>query len=138
MKAIIKKIWLGSDVIMAVGSMVKTAVEVRHMLKEIGYACSLVNARFVKPIDEEQIREVIKEHKLIVTMEENVEKGGYGDSVRRYVDEITEGAVKVLQIAIPDVYVEHGNVDLLKKELGMDEGTIAKRIVTAYVGIERQ
>ncbi len=124
--------------IMAVGSMVKTAVEVRHMLKEIGYACSLVNARFVKPIDEEQIREVIKEHKLIVTMEENVEKGGYGDSVRRYVDEITEGAVKVLQIAIPDVYVEHGNVDLLKKELGMDEGTIAKRIVTAYVGIERQ
>ena len=124
--------------IMAVGSMVKTAVEVRHMLKEIGYACSLVNARFVKPIDEEQIREVIKEHKWIVTMEENVEKGGYGDSVRRYVDEITEGAVKVLQIAIPDVYVEHGNVDLLKKELGMDEGTIAKRIVTAYVGIERQ
>lgn len=124
--------------IMAVGSMVKTAVEVRHMLKEIGYACSLVNARFVKPIDEEQIREVIKEHKLIVTMEENVEKGGYGDSVRRFVDEITEGAVKVLQIAIPDVYVEHGNVDLLKKELGMDEGTIAKRIVTAYVGIERQ
>lgn len=124
--------------IMAVGSMVKTAVEVRHMLKEIGYACSLVNARFVKPIDEEQIREVIKEHKLIVTMEENVEKGGYGDSVRRYVDEITEGAVKVLQIAIPDVYVEHGNVDLLKKELGMDDGTIAKRIVTAYVGIERQ
>lgn len=124
--------------ILAVGSMVKTAAEVRHILKDIGYACSLVNARFVKPIDEEQIQEVIKDHKLIVTMEENVEKGGYGDSVRAFVDSVSGGKVKVLQIGIPDVYVEHGNVDILKKELGMDEATVAKRIVTAYAGIERQ
>ena len=123
--------------ILAVGSMVKTAAEVRHILKDIGYACSLINARFVKPIDEEQLREVIKDHRLIVTMEENVEKGGYGDSVRDFVDSVSDGKVKVLQIGIPDVYVEHGNVDILKKELGMDEGTVAKRIVTAYVGIER-
>ena len=124
--------------ILAVGSMVKTAAEVRHILKDIGYACSLVNARFVKPIDEEQLREVIKDHRLIVTMEENVEKGGYGDSVRDFVDSVSDGKVKVLQIGIPDVYVEHGNVDILKKELGMDEATVAKRIVTAYAGIERQ
>ena len=124
--------------ILAVGSMVKTAAEVRHILKDIGYACSLVNARFVKPIDEEQLREVIKDHRLIVTMEENVEKGGYGDSVRDFVDSVSDGKVKVLQIGIPDVYVEHGNVDILKKELGMDEVTVAKRIVTAYAGIERQ
>ena len=124
--------------ILAVGSMVKTAAEVRHILKDIGYACSLINARFVKPIDEEQLREVIKDHRLIVTMEENVEKGGYGDSVRDFVDSVSDGKVKVLQIGIPDVYVEHGNVDILKKELGMDEATVAKRIVTAYAGIERQ
>ena len=124
--------------ILAVGSMVKTSAEVRHILKDIGYACSLVNARFVKPIDEEQLREVIKDHRLIVTMEENVEKGGYGDSVRDFVDSVSDGKVKVLQIGIPDVYVEHGNVDILKKELGMDEATVAKRIVTAYAGIERQ
>ena len=124
--------------ILAVGSMVKTAAEVRHILKDIGYACSLVNARFVKPIDEEQLREVIKDHRLIVTMQENVEKGGYGDSVRDFVDSVSDGKVKVLQIGIPDVYVEHGNVDILKKELGMDEATVAKRIVTAYAGIERQ
>ena len=69
-------------------------------------------------------------------MEENVEKGGYGDSVRDFVDSVSDGKVKVLQIGIPDVYVEHGNVDILKKELGMDEATVAKRIVTAYAGIE--
>ncbi len=59
-------------VLVAVGSMVKTAVRVRQRLKEIGYACSLVNACFVKPLDEDMIREMVKGHKLLVTMEENV------------------------------------------------------------------
>ena len=120
--------------IMAVGSMVETAVDVRRALKEMDYACSLVNARFVKPIDEEQIREIAKEHKLLVTLEENVEKGGFGESVQSFVN-AHNLEIKVLTIAIGDMYVEHGNVDMLKHELGLDSECITRRIVSTYVGL---
>ena len=95
--------------------------------KEKGYSCTLVNARFVKPIDEENIKELSKEHKLLVTMEENVASGGYGEKVRAFVDE-QELDTEVLTVAIPDEYVEHGNVDILKKEVGIDAETIQNRI----------
>lgn len=115
----------------AVGSMVKTAVTVRNLLKEKGISCTLVNARFVKPIDEEMINEISKNHKLIVTMEENVESGGYGEKVRTYVDD-NKIEVEVLSIYIPDEYVEHGNVDLLKKEVGLDAETIVQKTLKLY------
>ncbi|MDD6811267.1 MAG: 1-deoxy-D-xylulose-5-phosphate synthase [Lachnospiraceae bacterium] len=118
----------------AVGSMVKVALEVRGQLKDMGYSCSLTNARFVKPIDEKAIEEACKEHKLIVTMEENVASGGYGEKVREYVDSLN-AATKVLNIAIPDEYVEHGNVELLKQEVGIDADSIVKKVVTAYIGL---
>ncbi len=119
-------------VLLAVGSMVKTAVEVRDELKDKGYSCSLVNARFVKPIDEEMIGELCKEHKLIVTLEENVLSGGYGEKVLEFVDR-NNLAASVMMIGVPDEYVEHGNVDLLKQEIGMDSSSIVKRIVTEYI-----
>jgi len=121
--------------ILAVGSMVETAVTVRKALKEMGYACSLVNARFVKPIDEEQILSIAKEHKLLVTLEENVVKGGFGESVLDYIH-TQELKLKVLNIGIVDMYVEHGSVDVLKQELGINAECITKRIVTAYVGMD--
>lgn len=118
--------------LLPIGSMVKTAVEVRQIIKDTGYSCSLINARFAKPIDEEQIRGLAAEHKLLVTMEENVDKGGFGDSVRAYVDSLDCG-MKVLQIAIPDVYVEHGSVNVLKEMLGIDAASVAKRVIMAYL-----
>ena len=118
----------------AVGSMVKVALDVRSKLKDMGYSCSLTNARFVKPIDEEAIEQACKEHKLIVTMEENVASGGYGEKVRAYVDSLNV-STKVLNIAIPDEYVEHGNVDLLKQEVGIDAESVVKRVVTSYIGL---
>ena len=65
----------------AVGSMVKTAVEVREALKEKGISCTVVNARFVKPIDENMVRYLAKNHDLIVPMEENVASGGLSEKV---------------------------------------------------------
>ena len=121
-------------ILFAVGSMVKVALDVREQLKERGYSCSLTNARFVKPIDEQAIREACREHRLIVTMEENVASGGYGEKVRAYVDEIGEAA-QVLNIAIPDEYVEHGNVELLKREIGIDADSIVMKIMTRYVSM---
>ncbi len=121
-------------ILFAVGSMVKVALDVREQLKERGYSCSLTNARFVKPIDEQAIREACREHRLIVTLEENVASGGYGEKVRAYVDEIGESA-QVLNIAIPDEYVEHGNVELLKREIGIDADSIVMKIMTRYVSM---
>ena len=65
--------------LLAVGNMVKIAEQVRKNLKEIGYSCTLVNARFVKPIDTEVLDMLSADHKLLVTMEENVRSGGYGE-----------------------------------------------------------
>lgn len=119
-------------ILIAVGSMVRVAQEVRHQLKERGYSCSLTNARFVKPIDEEAVRAATTEHRLIVTMEENVASGGYGEKVREFVDRIGNPS-HVLSIAIPDEYVEHGNVEMLKQEIGIDADSIVKKIITGYI-----
>lgn len=115
--------------LLAVGSMVKTAVEVRERLKEEGRKVSLVNVRFVKPMDPVMF-EMAKRHRLVVTLEENVITGGFGEQFRM---EYETGAgrdhpVKILHVALPDDYIEHGKVDELKKELGMDADSIAERI----------
>ncbi len=114
--------------LIAVGSMVKTALTVREMLIQKGYSCSVINARFVKPIDTEILDEVVKEHHLIVTMEENVASGGFGEKVRNYLDENAPN-VKLITIHIPDEYVEHGNVEILRHEVGIDAETIEYRIL---------
>ncbi len=114
--------------LVAVGSMVKTALTVREQLICKGYDCSIINARFVKPIDAELIGAVSTSHKLIVTMEENVASGGFGEKVRAYLDSIHAEA-KLLCISIPDEYVEHGNVEILRKEVGIDADTITDRIL---------
>lgn len=117
--------------LLAVGSMVKTAEGVRERLKECGLSCTLVNARFVKPMDEEMVCRLSASHRLIVTMEENVESGGFGERVRTFADE-QELPGQILSITIPDEYVEHGNVELLKKEIGIDEETVTKRILEEW------
>ena len=117
--------------LLAVGSMVKTAEGVRERLKECGLSCTLVNARFVKPMDEEMMCRLSATHRLIVTMEENVESGGFGERVRTFADE-QELPGQILSITIPDEYVEHGNVELLKKEIGIDEESVTKRILEEW------
>lgn len=122
-------IYLEKDVcLLAVGSMVKTAEEVRRLIREAGYGCSLINARFVKPIDEKAVEYAKKHHGITVAMEENVASGGYGERVREYFDTLP-GEGELLNFAIPDEYVEHGNVDLLKKEIGIDAASIAGAIL---------
>ena len=123
--------------LIAVGSMVKTALEVREELVQKGYSVSLVNARFVKPIDENMVKALCKDHKLLVTMEENVASGGFGEKVRDYLQTLDTDA-KVLSIALPDAYVEHGNVDILRKEVGIDNDSIIQKVTEKYKTIYRE
>jgi 1-deoxy-D-xylulose-5-phosphate synthase len=118
--------------LVAVGSMVKTAIEVREMMKALGYNCTVVNARFVKPVDEAMLTYLAQDHRLVVTMEENIKNGGFGEKVLEYYNE-TGADVEVLQAALPDEYIEHGNVDLLKQETCIDAESIFKRIIAQYL-----
>lgn len=123
--------------LLAVGSMVSTGEHVREKLKSEGWSCTLANGRFVKPFDEEMVDRLAKNHWLIVTMEENVLQGGYGLMVTRYIHEHYPH-VKVMNIAIPDGYVEHGNVSLLRKGLGIDSDSVIWRMKKEYLDTERQ
>ncbi|MBO4375587.1 MAG: 1-deoxy-D-xylulose-5-phosphate synthase [Lachnospiraceae bacterium] len=113
----------------ALGSMVKTAEEVRNILKEKGYFCSLINARFAKPIDEEAVSIAAGRHELIVTMEENVASGGYGEKVLEYANRAGLDT-NILNITLPDEYIEHGRPDILKNELKLDAAGIADTILS--------
>lgn len=124
-------IWREGEIaLFAAGSMVKTAEQVRERLKEQGHDVSLINARFVKPVDEEAIKEACRGHRLIVTLEENVSCGGYGEKV---LDCMNRNGLRnlCLNISIPDAYVEHGDVEALKREIGIDADSIVERVCAA-------
>ena len=119
----------GSKVaLLAVGSMVKHAEKVRELLLEDGIDATLVNARFVKPIDEELIDELAEDHTIFVTMEENVENGGYGQNVISYICD-KHLMVRHISISIKDMFVEHGKVYELYKRLGLDPESIHNKIL---------
>lgn len=117
--------------LLALGSMVLTADNVRQVLIKQGYKVTLVNARFVKPIDKDMVDYVCQNHKLIVTLEENVSSGGFGRTVCQYINDSGYDN-KVLSIALPDDYIEHGSVDILRHETGIDEENIIARIKESY------
>lgn len=120
----------------ALGSMVSTGEHVREKLKARGYSCTLVNARFAKPMDTDMLDRLCRNHDLIVTMEENVLRGGLGMCATRYIHEHYP-QVRVIQVALPDAYVEHGNVSLLREMLGIDSDSVIRRLEREYFGKER-
>jgi len=116
--------------LLAVGSMVKTAVQVREMLLQDKINPTLVNARFVKPLDKKMLDRLAKEHKILVTMEENVATGGFGSQVADYMQR-EHPEVKILTIALPDSFIEHGNPEKLKEKAGIDAVSVYKKIKEA-------
>ena len=118
----------GGVAIFAAGAMVEVAEKVREILKEKGYECSLVNARFIKPLDGDMLIRMSESHDLIVTMEDNVLSGGYGEHVTAFC-EMNELKASVLSIAVPDEFVPHGSIAILREKLGMDPLSVAGRII---------
>ena len=112
----------------AIGSMVQTAWEVRALLETKGIMATVVNARFAVPFDRDLVQTLAESHDLLVVLEENVASGGLGQHVASMLME-EEISVRFLSIAIPDCFVEHGDVGELKKALGMDPDSVAERIM---------
>ena len=123
--------------LISVGHMFETAAKVREKLKEAGLNASLINARFVKPLDEERIAKLAEDHRLLVTIEENVESGGFGERVLEFANRMALD-VRILNITLPDDYIEHGSVDMLRKEVMLDEESILKKVLTVYAGMQHE
>ena len=125
-------IYRGAQVaLFALGSMVETACRVRELLMEDGIECTVVNARFAKPLDTGVIRELLDGHDVFVTLEENVESGGFGQAVLGEIGDRL-GDKRFVNISLPDRFVEHGDVGQLKCYLGIDADSVAERIRGVY------
>jgi len=119
----------GQDVaILAIGATVKPALDAEQILTDQGLSATVINARFVKPLDSQLITGIARKMKHIVTVEENVLQGGFGSSVLECLaDEgITEN--HVLRLGIRDRFVEHGSQKVLREEYGLDARGIARAV----------
>ena len=125
----------GGDVaLLAVGSMVAEAIEVRDLLEKRGIHAALVNCRSVKPMDEKMLRQLA--NRPIVTMEEHVLTGGFGSVVCAFLS--GEGLpAPMLSFGIPDTFVQHGRRDQLLKYLGLTPELMTQRIVIALKNGEK-
>lgn len=127
-----KSEWIrrGSRVaLLAIGTMVETAMEVEKLLAKDGIDATVVNLRFAKPLDYEMLDEVLDYHSLIVTMEENVLSGGVGEHICRYV-ELHSTGVRVIACGIPDKFIHQGSIKELLEETGLDANSIYQKIST--------
>ena len=127
-----KSEWIrrGSRVaLLAIGTMVETAMEVEELLAKDGIDGTVVNLRFAKPLDYEMLDEVLDYHSLIVTMEENVLSGGVGEHICRYV-ELHSTGVRVIACGIPDKFIHQGSIKELLEETGLDAQSIYQKIST--------
>ncbi|MEK6737986.1 MAG: 1-deoxy-D-xylulose-5-phosphate synthase, partial [Planctomycetota bacterium] len=122
----------GTDgVLLAFGAMVYRCLHAAERLSARGIEVAVVNARFAKPLDKELILELVRNHKLIITVEDHALMGGFGSAVLELVSDEREDVNKILRMGIPDRFIEHGPRDLMLKNMGLDEEGIADKFVAA-------
>ena len=120
----------GSQVtLLALGSMVEVAGQVAELLQQtMGIAATIVNARFIKPLDEELIVSCLEQSQVVVTMEEHVLAGGFGSVILELANHCGMDSSKLLRIGIGDDFVPHGKTELLKQLSGLDAAHIVEAI----------
>ena len=106
--------------IIAIGNMVCPSIEAAKRLADEGLSVAVVNARFVKPLDEEMIVAFARKTGRIVTVEEHALFGGFGSAVLECLDAKGIAGIKTLRIGLPDAYIEHGAQKVLRKKYGLD------------------
>jgi 1-deoxy-D-xylulose-5-phosphate synthase len=111
----------GTDAaIIAIGSMVDVANRVRVALEKENFDIEVVNARFVKPLDGELLKDVFARHKKVLTLEDNVITGGFGSAVLEFMNQHRINDVELIVHGLPDKFVDHGTPDELYSDLKMD------------------
>lgn len=128
----------GRDVlILAVGNMVEKAWDAMKLLVPKGIHPTLVNMRFVKPFDEELVRELAVRHRYIVTMEDNVYSGGFSETLAAFLlrEKIYH---KCIPVCFPDQFIEHGLPGEIYEKYGLDGASVAKKINEIMNGERRE
>lgn len=125
----------GSDVaILAVGLMVQHAMKASDILEKEGIHAEVVNMRFVKPVDSELLAEIAGEFSHLVTIEDNTVRGGFGSAVLETLHELGR-PVQVLNLGLPDSFVEHGTPQQLYELVGLHPEGIADKVVH-FINVE--
>jgi len=120
----------GNDVaILAIGSMVAPALDAAKKLAEQGIEATVVNARFVKPVDTELVIDLATRIKRIVTVEENTLSGGFGNYVNNIIRQADLSDVIIRNIGLPDAFIEHGGQDFLRSKYGLDALGIIHKVL---------
>lgn len=118
----------GKDIaILAIGNMVKHALEAKEILLEDNINPAIINARFLKPMDEKLLHELCKKYKTVVTIEDNIISGGFGSRINNFIIDNNYN-VKVENIAISEKFIDHGNIESLYEGVGLSSNCIASRI----------
>ena len=131
-------IFEGSDVaIIAIGNMVYPSIEAAGILKKRGIDAAVINARFIKPVDESLIISLANKYHNIITVEEGVLAGGFGSAVLETLERNSLSDVKVKRIGLPDKFIEHGSIKELHNIYGLDAPGIAQD-VQSFLSIKNE
>ena len=126
----------GSDLaILAVGRAVGIGRDTVEILNKKGITAQLINARFVKPLDEDLVIETGRKFKRLLTIEDNCTSGGFGSAVLEILADRGIN-IELIRIGIPDEFIEHGRVDILFDYLNMDPESIADIVLVRWPDIE--
>jgi len=119
----------GDDlVLLCLGPMVYQGLEAAQRLQERGVSCTVINARFVKPLDEETITKAVARCGRVITVEEHVLAGGFGSAVREMLGAKGMHRVEIVNLGLPDAFIPHGNANLLREKYGLCAGGIMKAV----------
>jgi 1-deoxy-D-xylulose-5-phosphate synthase len=124
--------------LLALGSLVAPALAAADTLAAEGFSATVVNARFVAPLDERAVTGLARSVGRLVTIEENVPMGGFGSAVHECLDRHGLSATPMLRIALPETFVGHGKRDELLQKVGLDAAGIAKRTLDWIRVTQRQ
>jgi len=111
---------------------VQVAMRAAGILGEQGLQVTVADARFAKPLDEELVNRLGREHELLVTVEENVLPGGFGSAVLEHLEDSftdPQARARVMRVGLPDRYVTHGKPALLREEVGFTGEAVAERVL---------
>ncbi|HHY60330.1 MAG TPA: 1-deoxy-D-xylulose-5-phosphate synthase, partial [Clostridia bacterium] len=115
-------------VLLCLGPMVYQGLEAAQRLQERGVSCTVINARFVKPLDEETITKAVARCGRVITVEEHVLAGGFGSAVREMLGAKGMHRVEIVNLGLPDAFIPHGNANLLREKYGLCAGGIMKAV----------
>jgi len=128
----------GKDaVILALGSMARTAEDAAALLEKDGINVAVINARFVKPLDGKLIEGLARQTKLFITLEEGVIEGGFGSAVLEFIDEKNISDVKLKRMGLPSAFIEHGSRQELFKKYGLTPEAVAAMVKENYIGKDK-